>query len=396
MTSTQIIFDGAEYVKDGLLPITEWCGPSPWTERMMGIIDDIWKYAPIETPFGKIPTLNFEVCGDLLQASARLYWFTGERKYLDWAIRIGDYFLLGTNHPTRDMKQLRLCDHGCEVVNGLTELYVAVAHALPEKKKAYEKPMHEIFDCILAKGRNPDGMLYTWFNPQTGEHAKDLCDTWGYDYDGVYTMWLVDRTESYRDAVRHALGNLNGKYVGACWGDKSADGFADSIEGAINLINREPVDSAADWIDSQTRIMWGIQKPDGIIEGWHGDGNFARTSLMYALWKTQGTTLDPWRADVRFGAVRDGDAVYVSLSADQPWEGRVVFDRPRHKLIMHLPIDYARINQFPEWFTLQTGARYTVTLDGRKRPDRTGAQLSQGLPVKLQAGQSVLIEVRKR
>ena len=29
----EIIFDGAEYVKDGLLPITEWLGPSPWSER---------------------------------------------------------------------------------------------------------------------------------------------------------------------------------------------------------------------------------------------------------------------------------------------------------------------------------------------------------------------------
>ena len=28
--------------------------------------------------------------------------------------------------------------------------------------------------------------------------------------------------------------------------------------------------------------MWTIQKPDGIIEGWHGDGNFARTAIMYA------------------------------------------------------------------------------------------------------------------
>jgi hypothetical protein len=392
----QLIFDGAEYVKDGLLPITEWCGPSPWSERMAGITEDIWKHAPIETPYGNIPTRNFEVCGDMLQASARMYWFTGERKFLDWAVRLGDYFLLGTNHPTRDMKQLRLSDHGCEAINGLTELYVAVANALPEKKKSYEGPMHEIFDCILAKGRNPDGMLYTWFNPQTGEHAKDLCDTWGYDYDGVYTMWLLDGTGSYRDAVRHALANLKGKYVGACWADKSADGFADSIEGAINLMNREPVDSAADWVDSQTRMMWGIQKSDGIIEGWHGDGNFARTSLMYALWKTQGTTVEPWREDVRLGAVRDGDAVYVSLSTDQPWEGRVVFDRPRHKVLMHLPLDYTRINQFPEWFTVQADARYRVTLDGDRQPDHAGAQLAQGLPVKLKAGESVLIAVRKR
>jgi hypothetical protein len=392
----EIIFDGAEYVKDGLLYLAEWFGPSPWSERMVGIAEDVWKYAPIQTPYGNIPTRNFEVCGDMLQASARLYWFTGDRQFLDCAVRLGDYFLLGTNHPTRDMKQLRLSDHGCEVIKGLTELYVAVAHALPEKKKAYEKPMHEIFDCILAKGRNADGLLYVWFNPKTGEHSSDLCDTWGYNYDGVYTMWLMDKTAAYRDAVRHALSNLKGKYIGACWGDKSADGFADSIEGAINLMNREPVESAADWVDSQTRMMWAIQKSDGIIEGWHGDGNFARTSLMYALWKTQGTTVEPWRKDVRFGAVREGNTVYLSLRADQPWEGRVIFDRPRHTLLMHLPLDYPRINQFPEWFTTQPKARYRVTVDGQRQPDQTGDQLARGLPVSLKAGKSVLLEVRNR
>ena len=120
--------------------------------------------------------------------------------------------------------------------------------------------------------------------------------------------------------------------MSACWGDKSADGYADSIEGAINLINREPVDSAADWVDSQIRMMWAIQKSDGVIEGWHGDGNFARTSLMYALWKTQGVTVQPWRADVRFGAVRKDDALHLVLTSDQPWEGVVIFDTPRHAL----------------------------------------------------------------
>lgn len=390
-----IIFDGAEYVKDGLLYIAEWLGPSPWTERMTGITDDIWKYAPIETPYGMIPTHNFEVCGDMLQASSRIYWFTGDRKYLDWAIRLGDYFLLGTNHPTRDLKQLRLIDHGCEIVNGLTELYVAVSYGLPEKKKAYEQSMHDMFDCILAKGRNADSLLYTWFNPQSGEHSKDLCDTWGYDYDGFYTMWLLDKTPAYREAVREALSNLKGKYVGACWADKSADGYADSIEGAINLFNREPVASAADWIDSQTRLMWAIQKPDGIIEAWHGDGNFARTSLLYALWKTQGVTVQPWRADVRFGAVADGGTVYLLLTADRPWQGRLMLDRPRHKLLMHLPLDYTRINQFPEWFTAQPGVRYEVKLDGRQTLRPTGDQLAAGLEMTLNAGEVRLLELRR-
>lgn len=390
-----IIFDGAEYVKDGLLPITEWMGSSPWSERMIGIVDDIWKQAPIETPHGRIPTRNVEVCGDLLQANSRLFWFTGDRKYLDWAVRLGDYFLLGTNHPTRDWKQLRLIDHGCEVVNGLTELYVAVSRALPEKKQQYEKPMHEIFDCILARGSNPDGLLYSWFNPKTGEHSKDLCDTWGYDYDGFYTMWLVDRKERYRDAVRTALKNLKGKYVGACWGDTSADGFADSIEGAINLLNREPDATAADWIDSQTRLMWMIQKPDGVIEGWHGDGNFARTSLMYALWKTQGVTVQPWRATVRFGAAREGDTLHLVVTADKPWEGRVLFDRARHAADMRLPFDYPRINQFPEWFTVQPKDKFEVSVDTDEKKVMTGAQMAEGIPFRVASPQPRIITVKR-
>lgn len=391
-----LVFDGAEYVKDGLIPLTEWLGPSPWSDRMLGITDDIWKHAALDSAGGKIPTRNIEVLGDLLQACSRLYWFTGDRKYVDWAVRIGDEYLLGTNHPTRDWKRLQLSDHGCEVVNGLAELYVAVSHALPEKKKAYEKPLHAIFDSILEKGRNPDGLLYTWFNPQTGEHPEHLSDTWGYVLDGFYTVWLVDKTEAYRAAVRRALSNLEGKYAGACWADKSADGFADSIEGAVNLINREPDESAARWADSQTRMMWDMQRPDGIIEGWHGDGNFARTSLMYALWKSQGATIQPWRADVRLGGVSDDDKTYLMASADGDWRGRIVFDRPRHKQIMRLPLDYPRINQFPEWFTAEPGEYYEVRIGDESGPDRTGAQLAEGLELTLKAGETRWIEVRKR
>jgi len=391
-----IIFDGAEYVKDGLVPLTEWLGPSPWSERAIGILDDIWKNAPIETPFGKIPTLNFEVNGDLLQACARFYWFTGDRKYLDWAVRLGDYYLLGTNHPTRDMKELRLMDHGCEVINGLSELYVAASHTLPEKKKAYQEPLHAIYDRILETGRNDDGLLYTVIQ-KSGGHSNQLCDTWGYSYDGFYTMYLVDKKDAYREAVRKALGNLKGKYVGAPWADKSADGYADSIEGAINLCNREPVESAADWVDSQTRLMWNIQKSDGVIEGWHGDGNIARTSIMYALWKTQGLTVQPWRADVRLGAVvsppldkggtRGGGALCISLVAAQDWSGRLIADKPRHKVNMHLPLDYPRINQFPEWFVADADKRYEVyALAGGAKAVLNGAQLQAGMDVQLKAG----------
>lgn len=387
------IFDSAEYVKDGLIPLTEWLGPSPWSKRMIGLVDDIWKNAKIETPFGRIPTLNIEVNGDLLQAGARLFWFTGDRKYLDWTLRLGDYFLLGTNHPTRNFTQLRLRDHGCEVINGLAELYAAAKFMRPEKAAAYHEPMHEMFDRILAVGRNEHGMLYDWVNPKTGEHSDRLCDTWGYDYDGFYTMYLLDGTTAYRDAARKALETLEAHYRNYAWEGPSADGYADSIEGAINLHNREPMATTARWIDSEMRVMFAKQQPDGIIEGWHGDGNFARTAIMYALWKTQGAHVEPWRPDVRVGAVREGDAVCISVSAEKPWRGKLLFDRPRHRDNLKLPLDYPRINQFPEWFTAKTRGRYQVSFGNQSQRTWTGRSLIRGIPINLGPAAELRIEV---
>ncbi|HUT37136.1 MAG TPA: hypothetical protein VNE39_26885 [Planctomycetota bacterium] len=390
-----IIFGSSEYVKDGLIPLTEWLGPSPWCDRMIGLLDDLFKHAEVKTPFGDITTTNVEVNGDQLQALSRVFWMTGDRKYLEWAIRIGDYYLLGDNHPTRNFASLRLRDHGCEVVCGLSELYLAVAHAMPEKKKAYEKPIHEMLDRILEVGRDPRGMLYNAINPKAGTHDKGICDTWGYNYNGVYTVWLLDKTEAYRDAIRHVLKHLP-EMTSYHWG--SADEYADSIEGAINLYNREPVPEATEWIDSEIHDMWRVQKPDGIVEGWHGDGNSARTAIMYALWKTQGITVQPWREDVRLGAVLLADSesrvtrhasgrLCISLVAAKPWEGKLVFDKPRHKLNMHMPMDYPRINQFPEWFVAEADRRYTIrNLATGKESARAGKELQDGIPVVLEPG----------
>jgi hypothetical protein len=373
-----MIFDGAEYCKDGLLPITEWLGQSEWTERMTGIIEDIWKDPAVKTPFGNIPTLNFKVNGDLLQLGSRLFWLTGRREHLERAARIGDFYLLGNQHPTRDLDSLKLGDHSCEVINGLSELYFAVSRAWPEKREAYRAPIHEMFDRILAAGLDQNGMMFNVVNPKTGKVINNkLTDNWGYNYDGVYTVWLVDGTTAYRDAVVKVLSNLKSHYTGQIWEGGSADGYADSVEGAITLLNREPVASGFEWVESEIRTMWAKQRPDGVIEGWHGDGNFARTSLMFALMKTQGCRLDPWRADLRLGAVRDGAGIRLSVSADQPWTGRLLFDRPRHREIMKLPVDYPRINQFPEWFTLPPTVHpdgFTLTLEpGRETRLRVAA-----------------------
>jgi hypothetical protein len=383
----RIIFGSSEYVKDGLLPLTEWLGPSPWCDRMIGILDDIWKHAPVDTKYGKIPSTSQEVNGEMLQTLSRIYWMTGDKKYLEWAVRLGDYYLLDKHHPTRDETKLRLRDHGCEIVSGLCELYATVHFTLPDKKPAYLKPIHEMLDRILEVGRNDHGLFYNSVNPQTGEHAEGIADTWGYNLNGYCTVYLIDKTESYRQAVLKALASINENYRNYRWEGDSADGYADSIESAIDLYNREPVPSAGQWIDSEMKIMWKIQKPDGIVEGWHGDGNFARTTIMYCLWKTKGLTINPWREDVIFGAVQDGNVLKISILADKKWEGKILFDVPRHKTIMKMPLDWPRINQFPEWFTVEAEKSYTGRdLTSNSKEALTGKQLHEGITLHLEPG----------
>jgi len=386
----RIMFGASEYVKDGLLAITEWLGASPWSERMIGIIDEMWKNAPVETAYGKIISEDVEINGEMLQALSRVYWMTGDKKYLDWAIRLGDYYLLGGHHPTTDMERLKLRDHGCEIVSGLCELYAAVQSALPQKKLAYREPIHHMLDRILEVGRNKHGLFCSAVNPKTGEIlSARIADTWGYTLNGYYTVYLVDGTQSYRQAVLKALGNLNEHYKSYEWGKKDvlADEYADSIEGAINLYNRERIRSVEDWLDSEIKLMWAMQKPNGIIEGWHGDGNFARTTLMYCLWKTKGVTIRPWRQDVVFGAEQDGEELKITIVASKPWKGKILFDAPRHKVNMKMPLDWPRINQWPEWFTVKEQDSYCVrNLTTGSRILAAGKKLVQGLEVDLQEG----------
>jgi hypothetical protein len=141
--------------------------------------------------------------------------------------------------------------------------------------------------------------------------------------------------------------------------------------------------------DSSHREKALIWKDSGIIEGWHGDGNFARTSIMYCLWKTQGLTLQPWREDVIFGASLQDDKLYISLQAEDDWDGVIKFDFSRSKVNMNLPLDYPRINQFPEWFVVSDDTEYRLEFIGDNRAEvLEGKILKSGFPIKIEKGRA--------
>lgn len=462
----RIIFGAAEYLKDGLIVMTELLGQGPWRSRMMGILDDMLHFFSGEMMVFDNPVTTMEVYGELLQLLSRIYWMEQDEKYLDFAITIGDYYLLGEHHPTRNFDRIRLRDHGGEIVAGLSELYATLHHVRPEKAAVYKEPLYEMLDRILEAGRNqagyfeheihsgvrepagylPGGLFFNAINPMTGEVLDDrLADTWGYLLNAYYTVFMLDGVERYRDAVQTALENII-HFQDYNWERGSADGDADAVEGALYLYNRLPVADAAVWMDRQMEIMWSKQdsaqgqreRPDGrwrnrgIVEGWHGDGNFARTSLMHALWKSQGTSVHPWRKDVLLGAVAGNDIrlheygipdessekasditfdkstskhsglesptpVYLYLSAEKEWTGRLIFDRKRHRDHLNLPMDWPRLNQFCEWFTVEPGIEYTIwdATTGNETV-YAGEELLNGIHLRIIPGIDKKLIVRQR
>lgn len=386
-----IIFGASEYCKDGLLPLTEWLGASPWSVRMVGLADDIWANAAVDSPVGLLPSDSHEVAGDLMQVYARLAWMTGEASYREHAYQLAAYFL--EHFPPQQAERLRLDDHGCEVVGGLSEVYALAHHQDPERAARWRPAMHALLDRVLEVGRDPQGLFYMLVDPRDGTIiTEERTDNWGYNYNAFATVALVDGEERYHEAVRHALRELPSS-MDYPWEGDTADGIADSLEGALNLYNRYPEPAAEGWIEHHAERLLGKQQASGVFAGWHGDGNAARTLILYALYCAQGASVSPWRADVGVGAVQQDGALHLVLTAEWPWSGTLRFDHKRHKDNLHMPVDYPRLNQIPEWFTVARDDLYEVSI-GDQIVHHRGSELLQGINVEVPQDIPVTVEVR--
>ncbi len=387
------VFGAAEYAKDGLVPVTELLGRTPWFYRMVDLTAALMAHAAVPSRFGPLPDRGAEINGDLLQTLVRLAAMTGDRRFLEWAERIGDAYLeeiLPGSHglPAYEWDferhagpdRLRLRDHGNEVIVGLVLLH-ALESALGRPRAAsYRAVLANMLDRVLASG-NGDGMFYNEIRcSDLAPLDKGISDNWGYIYGAVYTFYMVTGEPKYRDSVLRVLRSLP-KYRGFDWERGRQDGYADTIESALYLVNREPVRDAIDWIESEMPRLLAFQKEDGLVEGAYPDGNWLRTVLVYALWKTHGTWVEDWRPGVRLGADRSGDVLYVSVDSATPWSGRLRFDRARHRRVMNLDRNYVRLNEWPEWSPLDENALYEVRDAAGTRQLLLGSDLIDGLPV---------------
>ncbi|MDP2997900.1 MAG: hypothetical protein Q8N47_10465 [Bryobacterales bacterium] len=394
------LFGAGEYAKDGLISVTEYLGRTPYFYRMVDMVADAMNRAPVDSRFGKLPASDAELNGDYLQTLVRLATMTGDARFLEWARRIGDAYieevLPGTHGVPASVwdfqkhsgdTRLRLRDHGNEMVVGLSMLYALENYHRTARAEKYRPAIAKMLDRIIASA-NPDGLLYNEVNAATLEPTnKNLSDNWGYVYGSVYTFYMSTGETRYRDAVRRVLKNLP-KYRNWSWepssreripGLGSFDGYADSIEGAIYLYNREPVPEALDWIDSEMKVMLSMQRPDGHIEDWYGEGNFNRTALLHAYLKSQGARPSHWTPGMRVGGVRDGERLYLSFEG--PAAATLRFDFARHRRVLNFDKNYVRLNEFPEWYTVDENTLYRVRRASAPAQERVllGSELIAGI-----------------
>jgi len=388
-----LIFGASEYVKDGLIAIVEVTGKDDWFDRMKEIEDDVWKHARIDTPYGKIPSRNVEVNGEQLQALTRLYTMTGEQKYLEWARRLGDYYF-----SNDDFVVERLRDHGCEIIGGLGLLLAVESEQESEKVAPYKKQLKRVFDTILEKGCNEDGMMYNHLRDRDGWQGR-LSDGWGYNYVGYICYDMIAGRDVYRPHIEQTLRNLaKPKYRNYPWEGTSIDGFADSVEGGIYVLNRYPVKEGFDWVDSEVAAniarssdpleaaeLWGTMKLQA---------NGVRTVIMHALMHTQGLIARPWDIGMELGACPAGKGLTVAVKANGDYKGKIVFDIKRHKHYVRFEKDWPRMNTLPEWFTVELKKRYKVTnIETGKTQTRMGWQLHEGLQIRLRAAETATLYV---
>ena len=417
-TVDQRIFGAVEYAKDGLVPVLERVGPTEWLDRLHEVVNAIIAASPVETPYGRLPCDGSEKNGEFLQVLARLYRRERRPEHLAAARAIADAYVqevLPNNnylpplmwnfatHAPRD-SAVYLRDHGNEIVAGLAEWVMAEADAPESRASDYAPALERMMDVLLDCGRDAAG-LWTEIIAKEGEDpppapAQPANDNWG-NLTAAYVGYAMSlpkgspRRQRYLAESARAL-DAAIQYHHAAWQNGSMDGHADSIEGALYLQPFLTVDGAARWIDEEAGVLLAYQKANGFVGGSYLDGNFVRTVLLYALFRTQGARLDPWEPGLRLGAVASPDCLNVVIGSKTTWNGRLIFDRARHRDYLILPYEYPRLNGWPEWFVVDPASSYAITQrfgEDKRVEIVRGDELLKGVKVELPS-EGLRLEIR--
>ena len=426
----ELLFGSSEYAKDGLLSLYERHGRELIGGRLLSIVDAVVAQSRTPSRFGLLPGTGAEINGNLLQLCGRLSYAEAREQYADFAARIADATIeqaMAANgglppkfydfEKDRVIDQtLKLKDHGNEIVLGLAEAYAMAVdrggggrggEAWRERAARWEEPLAKMFEMILEYGVNEQGLLVATMLPSPPRRGDEkLCDNWGYILSaaalfsdaarrcGTLDAQRVAGIDAKADAVARAV---FAQHLGSPPWSGGLDSRADAVESAIYLAAYRPPlrEQALQWVDSQIALLFDEQDPDGTAVGGYLDGNFIRSSILYSDTRTGGWGVTPWREDVFVGFAADASGrATLTVWASEPYTGALRPPAPRHRTIMKLPWNWARLNSWPEWFVPGAKTRVTRAVGVALPPD--AATLPEEIPLNLPKHGSATIEFAPR
>jgi hypothetical protein len=185
----RIVFGTTEYMKEGLLPVTEWVGASPWLDRMLPMLRDLDDYVDVagefgEGTFGNAP--EAEVNGELLQILSRMYWFSADKRFLEWAIQTAttSFFNKGTR-----LQASTTC--GCATTAASWwPVYASYMSRFTLQTLKGNRPTRNPFTAYLIISLSTAGMKTVFFImlfiPKQGRWSIQISG-----YVGIYFKWLL-------------------------------------------------------------------------------------------------------------------------------------------------------------------------------------------------------------
>lgn len=412
-----------EWLRDGLLRITELLGTdNGWYRELLRLTDAVLAEADRR---GGLSTIvqGPEDEGNLIQVLARLAVMSGRTEYLDVAEKMADKYLLAD--PLDKIETFTFVDHDCELVPGLAELFLVESKLKRPRAAVYREPLRRLLDRLLEVGRHPESGLWYCRANLKGEQPKDqgrprkrnrpgisgaefdpdVPHCWGYalfayeNYDRATGenryLTEVEKPMRWLTANRSRFDEFKNKEWP--W-NFSAGCFGDSYESMIILWNRYPeVPDVATWLDWTTQIAGFRRLADphyGPGVGGHTDGCIGRNLCAHMMLQSQGVRAVPHQDGLACGAVRSNGGLDLLVRSEKAWLGRLCFDRPRNEYPL-ATIDWARINEMPQWYVVEPRAVYEVGVDGAAPTRVSGESLIRGLEIKLDASQLHRIELRR-
>ena len=393
----------SEWLRDGLIRIVENLGAENiWYDELCRLSDAMIRVAKDRGGLYSQCSDSTEALGNMLQSLSRLYVISGDKRYLEAAEEIGDALLLDPKIDTfRKMVERRdsFRDHGCELVPGLAELFVVECRLGGERARSYREPLMKVLDQILQSSAHPETGLFCGDLDKRGNTVwLQPPDTWGYVLFSYENFDRATGTDRYREAIEKPIRWLleNRKNFAQCkeaklWPHAAhRDTWSDSHESMIILANRlgifdRQVFEWLDWMTLQSEHRKHLDKQYGPYINAHDDGSTGRCLCTHMMACSQGVRHEPFQEGLRIGAMPFGDGLVLSLESANPYEGKLRFERPRG-VYPTGTLDWARLNEMPEWFVVEPERKYIVTLNGSQEMVTSGRELIDGVSIAVEPG----------